>query len=299
MTAKRVQFDFELEFTNGGGLRGHDFRLDIEGDDIGDAELVDHLVRDMRLLMVGPARILDKRIIDEPHKRDADPRSGEGMPLRRVVVELSHVVADGTVSYPGLPAARICDYLSRKASRAQYEPGTEFHIASIEMVSNTGTYVDCPFHRHADGKDLARMPATAFFDLDALVVDADHRETRAIDAERFRGHELRGRAVLVRTGWDAYWEQPAYAVEHPFLTEGAARYLRDCGVALVGIDSMNIDDTRGRTRPVHTVLLGADIPIVEHLCNLSALPSEGARFTALPPRFSGVGTFPVRAIASF
>lgn len=301
MSWKRVQFDFELEFTNGGGLRGYDFRLDIDGDDIGDAELVEHLVRDMRLLMVGPARILGKRIIEEAHKRNrgASQPGGEAPAARRVVVELSHVVTDGTITYPGLPAARICDYLSREASRERYEPGTEFHIASIEMVSNTGTYVDCPFHRHADGKDLAGMPAAAFFDLDALVVDADHRESRAIDADRFRGHELRGRAVLVRTGWDAYWEQPAYAVEHPFLTEAAACYLRDCGVALVGIDSMNIDDTRTRTRPVHTVLLGADIPIVEHLCNLSVVPAEGARFTALPPRFAGVGTFPVRAIASF
>ena len=208
------------------------------------------------------------------------------------------MVRDGTVTYPGLPAARICDYLGREASRAHYAEGTEFQIARIDMVANTGTYVDCPFHRYADGADLAQMPASAFAELDAVVIDADHRRLRAIDAEHLRGVELRGRAVLVRTGWDVHWESPAYADHHPFLTEAAAAWLRDCGVALVGIDAMNIDDTRGNARPVHTILLGAGIPIVEHLCNLAALPREGFRFTALPPRFAGVGTFPVRAIAT-
>lgn len=293
MTQKRVQFDFEVDFTNGGGLQGQGFRLDIDGDDIDDAELAGYIVRDLRLLMAGPVRILNKSVIEEPHKRNR----GEPAKLRGIV-ELSHVVADGTVTYPGLPAPRICDYLGREQSRAHYAPGTEFQIARIDMVANTGTYVDCPFHRYADGRDLAQMPAEAFADLDGIVIDADHRETRAIDADRLRGHEIRGRAVLVRTGWDAYWETPGYANEHPFLTEGAALYLRDCGVRLVGIDSMNIDDTRGKARPVHSVLLGADIPIVEHLCNLGALPADGFRFTALPPRFAGVGTFPVRAIAT-
>lgn len=294
MTQKRVQFDFELEFTNGGGLRGNGFRLDIDGEDIDDRVLADYIVQDMRLLMVGPVRILDKRILTEPHKRNRR----EPAPRLRGIVELSHVVGDGTVTYPGLPAARICDYLSREQSRERYAPGTEFQIARIDMVANTGTYVDCPFHRYADGKDLAQMPAQAFADLDGIVIDADHRQLRAIDADHLRGHEIRGRAVLVRTGWDAYWEQSEYAVDHPFLTEDAAQYLRDCGAGLVGIDSMNIDDTRGNARPVHSILLGAEIPIVEHLCNLAALPGEGFRFTALPPRFAGVGTFPVRAIAT-
>ncbi|WP_149194081.1 cyclase family protein [Luteimonas suaedae] len=294
MTAQhRVEFDFEIEFTNGGGIQGQGFRLDIDDDDIDDAALVDYIVRDLRLLMVGPARILHKRIITEAHKRN---RPAEERP--RAIVELSHVIADGTVTYPGLPAPHICDFLSRERSREHYAPGTEFQIASIEMVANTGTYVDSPFHRYPDGKDLAQMPADAFADLEAIVVRADHRELRAIDAGHFRGRELRGRAVLVHTGWDRYWTDPAYAVEHPFLTEDAARYLRDCGVRLVGIDSMNIDDTLGKARPVHTILLGADIPIVEHLCNLAVLPDEGFRFSALPPRFAGVGTFPVRAIAT-
>lgn len=291
-TQKRVEFDFALEFSNGGGLQGQGFRLDIDGDDIADEALVDYLVRDLRLLMVGPARILAKRIIAEPHKRDRN-----AAPRLREVVELSHVIADGTVTYPGLPAPRICDFLSRERSRGLYEPGTEFQIASIEMVANTGTYVDCPFHRYADGRDLAQMPAGAFHDLDAVVVRADHRELREIGAGHFRDRELRGRAVLVHTGWDRHWEQPAYAVDHPFLTAEAAEYLRDCGVRLVGIDAMNIDDTRGGARPVHSILLGAGIPIVEHLCNLQTLPAEGFPFSAVPPRISGVGTFPVRALA--
>lgn len=293
MNDRRVEFDFTVEFTNGGGLQGQGFRLDIDGDDIDDAALAGYIVRDLRLLMAGPVRITRKAIIAEAHKRIATPE-----PRLRGMVELSHVVRDGTVTYPGLPAARICDYLGREASRAHYAEGTEFQIARIDMVANTGTYVDCPFHRYADGADLAQMPASAFADLDAVVIDADHRQLRAIDAGHLRGVELRGRAVLVRTGWDVHWESPAYADHHPFLTEAAAAWLRDCGVALVGIDAMNIDDTRGNARPVHTILLGAGIPIVEHLCNLAALPREGFRFTALPPRFAGVGTFPVRAIAT-
>lgn len=289
----RVCFDFELEFTNGGGLRGHDFRLDIDGDDIDDAALVDYIVRDLRLLMVGPARILNKRIIAEPHKRKPD-----AVPPRRGYVDLIHVIEDGLVTLPNLPAARICDYLSREQSREIYAPGTEFQIARIDMVANTGTYLDCPFHRYADGADLAEVPLEALADLDAIVVRADHRQVRAIDAGHFHGRELRGRAVLVHTGWDAHWTSPAYPVDHPFLTEDAAQYLRSCGVRLVGIDSMNIDDTRGRERPVHSVLLGSGILIVEHLCNLAALPDEGFRFSAIPPKVRGAGTFPVRAMAT-
>lgn len=292
MTDKRVVFDFDIRFTNGGGIQGQDFRLDIDGDDIDDAALVDYIVRDLRLLMVGPARILNKKIIVEAHKRK-DAATAKC----RAYVELSHVIEDGLVTYPGLPAARVCDYLSREKSREVYAPGTEFQIAKIEMVANTGTYLDCPSHRYEHGHDLSQIGPEAFCDLDAIVVRADHRQVRAIDASWFRDREIRGRAVLVHTGWDAYWREDSYAVEHPFLTEDAAQYLRDCGVKLVGIDSMNIDDTRGKSRPVHSVLLGADILIVEHLCNLAALPDEGFEFSAMPPKVRGAGTFPVRAMA--
>src|SRR5690606_37162934 len=243
-TEYRVVFDFEIEFTNGGGLRGHDFRLDIDGNDIDDAALVEHIVRDLRLLMVGPARISNKRIVAEPHRRGraGDASAGGGRGAARGWVDLSHVIEDGLVTYPGLPAVHVCDYLGREQSRAHYEAGTEFQIASIEMVANTGTYIDCPFHRYADGADLSQVGPAAFADLDGLVVRAGHGNDGAIDASFFRGRELRGRAVLVHTGWDAHWATPAYAEGHPYLTADAADYLRDCGVALVGIDSMNIDD---------------------------------------------------------
>ncbi|MFC3813874.1 cyclase family protein [Lysobacter sp. GCM10012299] len=293
MADKRVVFDFDFEFTNGGGIQGQDFRLDIDGDDIDDAALVDYIVRDLRLLMVGPARIFNKKVITEPHKRKASGAGDRG----RTYVDLSHVIEDGLVTYPGLPAARICDFLSREQSRAKYAAGTEFQIAKIEIVANTGTYIDCPSHRYAHGHDLSQVGIAAFADLDGIVIRADHRDVRAIDASWFRDRELRGRAVLVHTGWDAYWREPGYAIEHPYLTEDAAEYLRDCGVALVGIDSMNIDDTRGGDRPVHTTLLGAEILIVEHLCNLAALPDEGFAFSAIPPKVKGAGTFPVRAMA--
>ena len=295
----RVQFDFEIEFTNGGSLHGEGFRLDIAGHDISDAELIDHVVTDMRLLMAGPAWIRNKRIIVEAHKRgsaDGLLRLDTGSGSRRYI-DLSHVIEDGLVTYPGLPAARVCDFLSREDSRKHYEAGTEFQIAKIEMVANTGTYLDCPFHRYPHGDDLAQVQPASFADLDGIVVRADHRHVDAIDASFFRDRELRGRAVLVHTGWDAHWATPAYADGHPHLTEDAAIYLRDCGVALVGIDSMNIDDTRGRSRPVHSILLGSGILIVEHLCNLGALPEEGFEFSAIPPKFRGVGTFPVRAMA--
>jgi len=288
----RVQFDFEIDFSNGGGIQGRDFRLDIAGDDISDRELADCLVADMRLLMVGAVRIHNKRIVAEAHKRTPFDTSSSSQ-----YVDLSHVVENGTVTHRGLPAPIICDYLSRESSRTRYAPGTEFHIAKIEMVANTGTYIDCPFHRFADGRDFSQSGIEQLADIDALVVRAEQRHPPAIGVEYFRGLEVRNRAVLVHTGWDRHWNTQAYIGEHPFLTEDAASYLRDGGAKLVGIDAMNIDDTRGNARPVHSVLLGAGVLIAEHLCNLSALPDDGFAFSAVPPKFKGVGTFPVRAMA--
>jgi len=290
--AHRVQFDFAIDFTNGGGIQGQDFRLDIAGDDISDRELADYIVADMRLLMVGAVRILDKRIIEEAHKRQPIDA-----PRLSRFVDLSHTIEHGLVTYKGLPAPIVCDYLSREASREKYAPGTEFQIGRIEMVTNTGTYLDCPFHRYANGKDLSEIAIAAMTDLDAIVVRAPHAPTQAIGPEAFRDKEIRGRAVLVHTGWDVHWNTPQYYEGGPFLTAEAARYLRDCGVKLVGIDAHNIDDTRGGERPVHSILLGAEILIVEHLCNLDALPDEGFVFSATPPKFKGAGTFPVRAMA--
>ena len=212
-------------------------------------------------------------------------------------IDLSHVIYDGLVTYKGLPAPIICDYLSREASRERYAPGTEFQIGKIEMVTNTGTYVDCPFHRYEDGKDLSEVALESFADLEGIVIRADYRMGLAVTADAFKGKELRNRAVLVHTGWDEFWATDKYFENHPFLTEDAAVYLRDAGVKLVGIDSVNIDDTRGNSRPVHSTLLREEILIAEHLCNLGNVPDDGFTFSAVPPKFKGAGTFPVRAFA--
>lgn len=215
------------------------------------------------------------------------------------LLDLSHTIEDGMITYKGLPAPVVCDYLSRERSREFYEAGTEFQIGKIEMVANTGTYIDCPFHRYADGKDLSQVELQRFADLEALVVRADYTNVMAIGKDFFQRLEVRGKAILVNTNWSRHWRTEAYFENHPFLTEEAAVYLRDRGAVMVGIDSHNIDDTRTRTRPVHSTLLKAEILIVEHLCNLDQLPETLFRFNAVPPRFKGVGTFPVRAYASW
>jgi kynurenine formamidase len=205
-------------------------------------------------------------------------------------------VEHGLVTYRGLPAPVICDFLSREHSRALYAPGTEFQIGRIDMVANTGTYLDSPFHRFADGTDLAGLDLASLADLDTIVIRPDSAG-RAVGAAAFADLDVRGRAVLVQTGWDRHWATDGYFDGHPFLTEDAARALAEGGVTLVGIDSLNIDDTADLRRPVHTTLLGAGIPIVEHMCGLSALPPRGARFFAVPVKVKGFGTFPVRAFA--
>jgi len=210
------------------------------------------------------------------------------------LVELNHTIEAGMVTYKGLPGPFICDYLSREASKGLYAGDTTFQIGKIEMVSNTGTYLDTPFHRYADGADLCCMPLSAVTQLPGLVVRC---EGPAIGAEAFAQLAVKGMAVLVHTGWDRHWRTDAYFTGHPFLTEAAATYLRDAGAALVGIDSHNIDDTGGKARPVHTILLGAGIPIVEHMTQLGELPESGFTFNAPPPRIRGMGTFPVRAHA--
>jgi len=209
------------------------------------------------------------------------------------LIDLSHTVEDGLITYKGLPAPIICDFLSREASRKVYSEGTEFHIGKIEMVANTGTYIDSPFHRFADGKDLSELPLESLAHLDGIVVEA--AEGRATGPEAFHGMDLKGKAVLARTGWDRHWKTDQYFEGHPFLTKEAAEYLVEAGAALVGIDSYNIDDTADMSRPVHTALLGAEIPIVEHMCNLSVLPASGFRFYAVPVKVKAFGTFPVRA----
>ena len=209
-------------------------------------------------------------------------------------VDVSHAVEHGMITYRGLPAPVISDHLSRAASRAHYSAGTEFHIGKIEMVANTGTYLDAPFHRYENGDDLSRLPLSSLADLEGVVVRAVD-DVRAQDASLFRDVEVKGRAVLVHTGWAAHWGSEQYFDNHPFLTRDAAQWLRDAGAALVGIDSYNIDDTADTSRPVHSILLGAGIPVVEHLCNLESLPDRDFKFFAVPVKVKGMGTFPVRA----
>lgn len=219
----------------------------------------------------------------------------------RRLIDVSHEIEAGMVTYPGLPAPIISDHLSREAARGVYAEGTTFQIGRIEMVANTGTYVDAPFHRFAEGSDLASLPLERLADLEGIVIDATDRKNRVIDADlfpqMFEVFGLKNCAMLIRTGWDSYWQTPQYGQEAPFLTRAAAEYLVAAGVALVGIDSVNIDDMNDGERPVHTVLLSAGIPIAEHLCNLNKLPLSGFRFHAVPVKFRGVGTFPVRAYA--
>jgi kynurenine formamidase len=215
-----------------------------------------------------------------------------------MLIDLSHSVEDGMTTFKGLPGPRICDYWTREHSAQFYDDGSSFQIGRIDMVSNTGTYLDTPFHRFADGDDLAAVGLDRLAGLPGLVVRADYASRGlAVEADRFEGLDIAGRAVLVHTGWDRHWRTDAYLTDHPFLTEPAARMLVQRGAALVGIDSHNIDDTRGRGRPVHTTLLGAGVLICEHLTGLERLPDGGFAFTAVPPKIVGMGTFPVRAFA--
>ena len=208
------------------------------------------------------------------------------------LIDLSHTVEHGMVTYQGLPAPLIRDYLSREESRQHYAAGTEFQIGKIEMVANTGTYLDSPFHRYADGADLSQLSLPSLANLEAVVLRAQQRE---VDASSFLGLDIREKAVLIHTGWDAHWGSETYFRDHPFLTKGAAQFLAEGGAKLVGIDSVNIDDIGDPSRPVHSILLRSGVVIVEHLCNLGSLPDGGFRFFAVPVKVKGMGTFPVRA----
>ena len=210
------------------------------------------------------------------------------------LLDLSHTIEDGLVTYKGLPAPIICDYLSREDSKKHYAEGTTFQIGKIEMCSNTGTYIDSPFHRYEDGKDLSQLNLESLASLEGIKVIVDEGVT-AIDKDVFLDLDVYGKAVLVQTDWSKNWNTDKYFEGHPFLTEHAARYLLKNGAKLVGIDSLNIDDISGNERPVHSTLLGAEILIVEHMCNLNSVPVSGFTFYAVPVKVKGFGTFPVRA----
>ncbi len=210
------------------------------------------------------------------------------------LIDVSHTVKDGLITYKGLPAPIICDYLNREASKKHYEEGTSFQIGTITMASNTGTYVDAPFHRYEDGKDLSELALTSLADLDAVKICIP-KDILEIDEEHFHGTDIKNKAVLIETNWSRHWGQDQYFENHPFVNEKAAQYLRDNGAIFVGIDSYNIDDTRGNKRPCHSILLHNDIPICEHMTGLAELPENDFKFFAVPVKVKGMGTFPVRA----
>lgn len=296
----RAEFDAAVTFVNGGGIQAHGFRLDIPTEDIGEAELGDLFVAHLGLLMVGSVRVMNVRILHEAHKGSRGVRrsafdAGPAGDAR--IVDLSHPIEAGMITYPGLPGPEIGEFLTREASRARYAPNTEFSIGQISMVANTGTYLDAPYHRFADGVDLAGVPLSSTVELPGIVVRVTGGVERAIDRRVLLPFEVRGHAVLVHTGWDRHWRTEQYGRGSPFLTRDAAEWLAAQGAALVGIDSVNIDDTDDGTRPAHTTLLAAGIPIVEHLTGLQALPPDGFRFHAAPSAVKGLGTWPVRAYA--
>jgi arylformamidase len=213
------------------------------------------------------------------------------------IVDLSHVIEDGMTTYKGLPGPHICDFWTREGSAANYDDGASFQIGRIDMVANTGTYLDSPFHRYADGADLSELKLQSLADLLGIVVRRPWENALAVEPQHLEGRDVMGKAVLIHTGWDRHWRTDAYFGEHPYLTADSADWLVRQGAALVGIDSCNIDNMHVRARPVHTRLLGAGIVICEHMTALGSLPDEGFRFSAVPPKVKGMGTFPVRAYA--
>lgn len=300
MPEYRAHFDFEIVFANGGDLRGSGFRLDLPGQDADEAAIGRMLVRHLGLALVDRVELTGLRIVEEPHRGSRDVPTAPPASGRRIV-DLSHPIRAGLVTYPGLPAPTITPHLTREDSRSRYAPGTEFAIDVLTMVGNTGTYLDSPFHRYAGGPDLAGLALDELVGLRAEVFhleDAWDADRRGIRPETLADRDVAGAAVLLHTGWDRHFGTEAYGTGAPFLTGEGAAYLIEAGAVLVGIDSVNIDDTESSLeRPAHTLLLGAGVHVVEHLTNLGALPPRGARFTAAPPAVEGFGTFPVRAFA--
>ena len=300
MTEYRASFDASVSFANGGGLAVHGFRVDVPDPGIGEAGIAALFVASLGLLMTESVELANVEIIAEPHKgtrggpsdRAAVPPSRRG-PL----VELSHVIRAGMITYPGLPGPEITPHLTREASRGRYSPGTEFAIDRISLVGNTGTYLDSPYHRYPGGADLAAVPLERTADLPAVVVRVTGTRQRGIDVGALAALDVRGVAVLLHTGDDARFGSPDYAEGAHFLTEAGAAWLAGQEPALVGIDSINVDNAADGRRPAHSLLLAAGIPVVEHLTGLGQLPPAGSWFTAAPLRIEGFGTIPVRAFA--
>ena len=300
MPEYRAHFDFDIRFANGGGLTGEAFRLDVPSAAISERDLELLLIEHLGLTLVGSVTIRDLQVVEEPHRGSRGVDTG-AQPSARRIVDLSHPIRAGLVTYPGLPAPTITPHLTREDSRERYAPGTEFAMDILTMVGNTGTYLDSPFHRYSDGADLAGLDLATLVGLRAEVFhleDVWSATDRGIRTAVLADRDVRGAAVLLHTGWDRWFGAPEYGVGAPFLTGEAAQWLIDAGAVLVGIDSVNIDDTEsGGERPAHSLLLAAGVHVVEHLTRLGELPPRGARFTAAPPAVEGFGTFPVRAFA--
>jgi len=298
MAEFRAHFDAVVEFANGGGLTANGFRLDLPSQDADVLTVGRLFVQHLGLALVGTVTVSNLSIVEEQHRgsRGIDvPAAAED---RGRIVDLSHVIRDGLITYPGLPAPIITPFLTREDSVAKYAPGTQFAMDIITMIGNTGTYLDSPWHRYDDGDDLAGLDLATLVDLPTEVFHLRDIGTRGIPATVFWDRDLAGKAVLLDTGWDRHFGTHAYATGAPYLDATGSRYLVEQGVVLVGIDSLNIDDTEGGgERPAHSGLLAAGIHVVEHLTNLAILPPSGARFTAAPPPIEAFGTFPVRAFA--
>lgn len=296
----RAEFDADITFSNGGGLQAQGFRLDVPGPNVGDAELAELLTVHLGLLMVERVSLRNVRVIREQHKGSRGGPSDQAQaapPGSGRLVDLSHDIVDGMLTHPGIPGPKIGAFLTREDSRVRYAEGTEFTLGQISMVSNTGTYLDTPYHRYADGFDLAGLALESCVDLPIVVVRTVGSGVRAVEESTLAAYDVAGRAVILHTGGDRHWGTPDYAVDAPYLTEAGAQWLASHGGVLVGIDSVNIDSLDGKARPAHSILLRAGIPIVEHLTGLNQLPPAGARFHAAPPKVRDFGTFPVRAYA--
>ena len=296
----RAELDARVAFSNGGSLQVEGFRVDVPDASVTREAAGTLLVTALGLLMTERVEVSAFRVFAEPHQGTrAGPSAAPHRPERlRRFVELSHAISAGMTTYPGLPVPQIQPHLTRERSRCSYAEGVEFAIDEITMVGNTGTYLDSPFHRYADGLDLASLPLERFVELPAVVVRTVGSGVRAVGVGAVAAIDVDGMAVLLHTGGDRDFGTPAYAQDAAFLSAEAARWLVDHGAALVGIDAVNIDDTGDPARPAHSILLGAGVPVVEHLTRLDQVPPSGARFTAAPVRVTDFGTFPVRAYAA-
>jgi arylformamidase len=296
----RASFDATVKFGNGGDLAVHGFRVDVPGPDVSEGDIAALFIASLGLLMTESVELSNVRVTAERHKGTrggpADPEAAPGDGAR-LLVELSHVIESGMITYPGLPAPAITPYLTREDSRRQYAAGIEFAFDRLTMIGNTGTYLDSPYHRYPDGADLAAIPLARTAGVQAVVIRVGDARERGIGVGALAALGVSGKAVLLHTGDDARFGTPEYAADAHFLTRDGAEWLAAQEVAVVGIDAINIDDVANRERPAHSVLLGAGIPVIEHLTGLDQLPPTGAEFTAVPLRVRGFGTIPVRAFA--